>query len=270
MTIKVALLGFGRMGKRIAERIHGAQDMEIVAVYDSKGCGSIGCDIGLSCNIGETGVLVEDVDNIENKLKKSVPDIIVDFTHKDACVKNIPKICVNNINLVLGTTGFSSKELENIEKEITGNKVGAVISPNMSIAVNVYLNLVRKASQLLKGYDIEIVEAHHRFKKDAPSGTALRTAEIIASEIGKDLEEKGVYGRKGECPRTEGEIGIHAVRAGDIVGDHTVYFGTIGERLELTHRAHSRDAFVTGVLEAIRFINGKKGIYSMDDVLGLK
>ena len=142
----------------------------------------------------------------------------------------------------------------------------------MSIGVNVFWKLIREATGLLDGkdYDIEIIEMHHRFKKDAPSGTALRAADVISEELGKNLNDLAVYGRKGISERSKKEIGIHAVRAGDIVGEHTVLFGNLGERIEITHRAHSRLAFANGALEAVKFVHRKKGIYDMGDVLGLK
>jgi 4-hydroxy-tetrahydrodipicolinate reductase len=269
MVIKVALIGTGRMGKRIAARMCDEEDMEVVAAFAALGSEDVGRDIGLVSGVCEFGVKVTGVDKLSQILKEKKPDVAVDFTVAKACVKNTKTVAEKGVNMVIGTTGFSEKDMKEIRKTVEDSKIGAVISPNMSVAVNVYWSLVKKTAELLRDYDIEVVEAHHRFKRDAPSGTALKTAEIIAEATGRRLSEAGVYGRRGECPRREGDIGIHSIRAGDIVGDHTVYFGTIGEHLELTHRAHSRDAFVNGVIHAVRFIKDRKGVYSMGDVLGL-
>jgi 4-hydroxy-tetrahydrodipicolinate reductase len=151
--------------------------------------------------------------------------------------------------------------------------MACVISPNMSVGVNVLFKVLREVARTLgDDYDVEIVEAHHHFKKDAPSGTALRMAQVVAEALGRDLEQVGVYGRKGIVgERPKAEIGVHTVRAGDIVGEHTVLFGGMGERIEIGHRAHSRDNFARGALRAARFVaQAPKGLYDMADVLGLK
>ncbi|MFH1403626.1 MAG: 4-hydroxy-tetrahydrodipicolinate reductase [Candidatus Altiarchaeota archaeon] len=269
MVIKVALIGTGRMGRLIAARMMREDDLDVVAAFAEKGSGDVGLDVGLLAGVGELGVKVSSIEDLEGALAKSKPDVAVDFTIAKACCQNTGVLAGKGVNLIIGTTGFSDDERKKLEDVIRDNGVGAVISPNMSIAVNVYWNIVKKAAGMLKDYDVEVVEAHHRFKKDAPSGTAMKTAGLIAEATGRKISDCGVYGRKGLCPRKEGEIGIHSIRAGDIVGDHTVYFGSVGEHLELTHRAHSRDAFVNGVILAVRFIDGKKGVYGMDDVLGL-
>ncbi|MFC2162540.1 4-hydroxy-tetrahydrodipicolinate reductase [Candidatus Altiarchaeota archaeon] len=270
MTIKIALIGLGRMGKKIAARISDEHDMKVVAAFAAPGSPEIGGDIGIVSGVGDFGVEVNSVDKLDDILKEKAPDVVIDFTIAKACVINMETVANNGINMVVGTTGLSDEDRSKMAGLIEGNGVGAVISPNMSVAVNVYLNIIRKAAKMLADYDVEIVEAHHKFKKDAPSGTALKIAQVIAEATGRDLADAGVYGRKGVCPRNEGDIGIHSIRAGDIVGDHTVYFGTIGDHLEFTHRAHSRDAFVNGVMMAVRFIHDKKGLYGMDDVLDLK
>ena len=173
--------------------------------------------------------------------------------------------------MVIGTTGFSVEQEQQIYA--AAEMIPVCISPNMSIGVNLLFELVKiAAAKLDKNYDIEIIETHHRFKKDSPSGTAKRLAENIAQVRGIDLEKKGVYGRKGLVgARQTDEIGMHAVRAGDIIGDHTVLFSSLGERIELVHKAHTRNAFAHGALRAAKFLIGKKpGVYTMADVLGLK
>ena len=268
--IRVALIGMGRMGRQIAKRMSDEDDLRVVCAVAALGSSEIGKDVGLLAGVGNFNVIVEEADHIDDVLKKSKPDVAVDFTTADACVKNAGIIAKHGVDLVIGTTGFSEQQLKELKSIVKDGKVGAVVSPNFSIGVNVYWHILRQAAKMLPGYDVEIVEAHHRFKKDAPSGTALKTAEVIAEALNQNLKECGVYGRKGDCLRKQGEIGIHSIRAGDIVGEHTVYFGTIGEHLEFKHVAHSRDAFVNGVLKAIRFVKGRKGYYGMDDVLGFK
>ncbi len=266
--MKIAMLGMGRMGREIVRNAT-EEGMEVVAAIDKDDSPAVGEDAGTLAGIRALGVNVTGSGNLAEILEESKPDVVIDFSSPTACLENSAVVCAKRINMIIGTTGFSDGELRELKKNIESSGIGAVISPNMSVGVNVFWDLVRNATGLLKGYDIEITEAHHRFKKDAPSGTAKKTAEIIAEELGESLSDSVVYGRKGIKERQAGEIGIHAIRAGDIVGEHTVMFSTLGERLEIIHRAHSRRAFSSGVGMAVKFIHGKKGIYGMDDVLGL-
>src|SRR3989304_991522 len=178
---------------------------------------------------------------------------------------------VGGVASVVGTTGLTKEHLA--EARRLAAHIACVISPNMSVGVNVLFKVLREVARTLgDDYDVEIVEAHHHFKKDAPSGTALRMAQVVAEALGRDLEQVGIYGRKGIVgERPQAQIGVHTVRAGDIVGEHTVLFGGMGERIEITHRAHSRDNFARGALRAARFVvRAPKGLYDMADVLGLK
>ena len=228
--IRVAVSGAnGRMGRLIVERIKQEEGIETVAAFDLVGEG------------------VSHPDRMSEVLSERDVDVLVDFTIADAVRLNAITAAEAGVNLVIGTTGMSDEDLEAIRSEIK-DKVAAVISPNFSIGVNLLWRLIKDAADMLDGYDIAIIEAHHRTKLDAPSGTALRAAELL-QEMGKHAD-------------------LHAIRGGDIVGDHTVLFSGIGERLEITHRAHSRDAFVNGVIRAIRWVNRREqGIYSMDDVM---
>ena len=250
--IKIAVLGVGRMGREIIKQAV-AEKFQVVAALDSAKSGLLGKDAGILSGMEPLNVPVEDSKNLAEILGRTKPDAVVDFTNADACVRNSGVVCSKKINMVIGTTGFTEEQLTELRSNIVKTNTGAVISPNMSVGVNVFWNLVRDAAKSLKDYEIEIVESHHKFKKDKPSGTALKTAEIIAKEIGKKKDE----------------IPIHAIRAGDIVGEHMVILATIGERVEITHRAHSRMAFVNGVIKAVKFIYGKKGIYGMADVLSM-
>jgi 4-hydroxy-tetrahydrodipicolinate reductase len=189
--------------------------------------------------------------------------VLIDFTIAKAAVENACTAAQMGVDLVVGTTGLSAEQHSQMREAIEGN-VAAVISPNFSLGVNIFWKLVAEAALALKDYDIEVIEAHHNQKKDAPSGTALATVEAIAAALG---EKEIVYGRQGLMPRKK-EIGVHAVRAGDIVGDHTVLIAGPGERLEIKHQAHSRAAFASGAVRAAAWVAGRSpGIYSMADVL---
>ncbi len=187
----------------------------------------------------------------------------------EATIKNLEFAVKNGINMVIGTTGLSDDNLDTIKK--ASEEIAIVQSPNMSVGVNVLFKISELVAKILgDDYDVEIVEAHHRLKKDAPSGTAMRMGEVVAGAIGRDIEKDGVFCRHGIVgERTDKEIGMQTLRAGDIVGEHTVMFCTEGERIEITHRAHTRDMFAKGAIEAARWITGKnKGFYNMFDVLG--
>ncbi len=251
---KIALTGaLGRMGTLILQEASKVDGMRLVAGLDAIGAGK---EL-------PGGVIVKDASLIESVLKESQPDVLIDFTIAGAAVNNVCTAAKLGIDLVVGTTGFSAEQHSTMKKAIDGN-VAAVISPNFSLGVNVFWKLVAEAAAALKGYDIEVIEAHHNQKKDAPSGTALATVQAIEKAIG---EREIVHGRQGLMPRRK-EIGVHAVRGGDIVGDHTVLFAGTGERLEIKHQAHSRTAFASGAVRASEWVVGKKpGIYSMEDVL---
>ncbi len=263
--IKIAVTGAcGRMGGLIIENVLRSGDMELVAAIDVT---NIGKDIGEVMRVGKLNVLVDDANKIDRALERSKPDVLIDFTIAHAAVKNVVACAGKNIQTVIGTTGFTPEQRSLMENAILENKVAAVISPNFSIGVNVFWGLLAEAAKSLGDYDIEIIEAHHNQKKDAPSGTAMKAAEVISETLGgKDF----VYGRKGLAPRAK-EIGIHAVRGGDIVGDHTVLFAGDGERIEIKHQAHSRQAFARGAVGAARWVSSApSGIYEMKDVLGLR
>jgi 4-hydroxy-tetrahydrodipicolinate reductase len=263
--IEIAVTGAcGKMGGLIIENVLKSQDLELVAAID---VANIGKDIGEVMRIKSLGVAVTDAKDIDTVLKRSKPDVLIDFTIAQAAVNNITASARNKVNLVVGTTGFTPEQRAIIDKSIKDNDIAAVITPNFSIGVNVFWGLLAEAAKRLNDYDIEIIEAHHNQKKDAPSGTAMKAADILSQTLGgKEL----VYGRKGLAPRHK-EIGIHAVRGGDIVGDHTVLFAGDGERIEIKHQAHSRAAFAKGAIRAAEWVSKKQtGIYEMSDVLDIK
>ncbi len=262
---KVAVTGAcGRMGGLIIENILKSKELELVSAIDVT---NIGKDIGEVMRVGKLNVAVEDANAVENALEKSKPDVLIDFTVAQAAVKNVLAASRKKVNLVVGTTGFNEEQRMLMEKAIKENNVAAVISPNFSIGVNVFWNLLEEASKRLADYDIEIIEAHHNQKKDAPSGTAMKAAEVISKVLGG---KEFVFGRQGLSPRKK-EIGIHAVRGGDIAGDHTVLFAGDGERIEIKHQAHSRQAFARGAVKAALWVaKAKPGVYEMKDVLGIR
>ena len=251
--IKVVVCGAsGRMGQTIGRMVSDAPDLELVGGINLKP-GSF-----YSIDIVETK-------NAEALLKKVKPDVLIDFTVAGAAVENVKMAARNNVALVVGTTGFTPEQRGKMETAIKGH-VPAVISSNFSVGVNIFWQLIRDAGRLLKDYDIEVLEAHHRNKKDAPSGTAKTILQILDEEAGT---RQKMYGREGMTER-KNEIGVHVIRGGDIVGDHKVMFSKNFETIELSHRAYDRSVFATGALHATRWVVGKKpGVYGMNDVLGL-
>jgi 4-hydroxy-tetrahydrodipicolinate reductase len=253
--IKVAVTGaLGRMGSLVIEEIKKSGDMELVAGFDIRGAGKP--------LLGD--VHVSEAIDLEKVLTRIRPDVLIDFTSASAAVGTVTSAAETGVNLVVGTTGFSEGQLDQMKRAINGH-VAAVISPNFSIGVNVFWRLLAEAATTLKDYDIEVIEAHHNQKKDAPSGTALAAVDVLKNATGIT---QVVHGRKGMALRGK-EIGVHAVRGGDIVGDHTVLFAGPGERLEIKHQAHSRSAFASGAIRAARWVvKANPGVYSMSDVLG--
>ena len=267
MTHQIAIAGAsGRMGKMLIETVLAAPDCALAGALDLPGSPSIGQDATLFMGRA-SGVLVE-VD-VRKGLQGAAG--LIDFTRPEGTLAHL-KICRElGVGLVIGTTGFS--EAQKAEIADAAKDIAIVMAPNMSVGVNVTLKLLEVAAKYLHdGYDIEIVEAHHRHKVDAPSGTALKMGEVIAATLGRDLQKDGVFARVGDTgARKPQEIGFATVRGGDIVGDHTVLFAGIGERIEISHKASTREHFAQGSLQALRFLADKKsGLFDMFDVLGLR
>ncbi|WP_414468559.1 4-hydroxy-tetrahydrodipicolinate reductase [Methanobacterium sp. ACI-7] len=271
--IGVAVTGAsGRMGSMIIKTILEQDDMEVVAAIEAPETPFEGKDIGEVIGVGKLNVPVNGAEKLAEVLNENKPDVLVDFTIANAAVQTIKTSAECGVNVVVGTTGISDEQMEEIRQSIEEKNIMAVISPNMAVGVNVFFKVIRDLAKILDDYDIEIIEAHHKHKADAPSGTAVKAYEIIADELGRNKDESCVHGRQGIVgARTKEEIGMHAVRGGDIVGDHTVLFAGDGERIEFVHRAHSRQAFVSGVIKAVRFvIDAPKGkVSDMGDVLGI-
>ncbi len=266
--VKAVVTGAGgRMGGKIISLISATEGINVVGAVEVTGHPIIGCDIGQGLGLGETGVLA--CDKLADCIDQA--DVVIDFTSHESSLNYLKIARQKNRAIVIGSTGFTESEMREIKKLAKNTR--CLLSPNMSVGVNVMLKVLEYCAEILKDdYDIEIVEAHHHLKKDAPSGTALQMAKVICEKRGCNIEETLVYSRRGLIgERTKKEIGIQTIRAGDIAGDHTVIFGGAGERLEFIHRAHNRDNFARGAIRAAQWIvNQKNGLYDMQDVLGLR
>jgi 4-hydroxy-tetrahydrodipicolinate reductase len=257
----------GRMGGRIVHLIEAAPGIGLAGAVESPGHAAVGRDVGEV--VGLTRKEMPVAGSLAEVLAGG--DVLIEFTHPEPSLAHLREAVKADKAMVLGTTGFSPAQLAEIRA--LGTRIPLVFAPNMSVGVNLLFKVVADVARVLgDSYDVEIVEAHHRMKKDAPSGTAIKLGQVIAQALGRDLEEVGVYARKGLIgERRQQEIGLQTVRAGDIVGEHTVLFGGIGERLELIHRAHSRDNFARGAVRAALWVvKQPPGLYDMQDVLGLK
>ncbi len=268
MAMKVLINGgAGRMGQRILSLLLQDPELSLSGLLEHADHPSQGSDAGILAGRGELGAgVVAGFDELKDE-----PDVVIDFSIPAVTLELAEKVGSLGIPLVIGTTGLTDTEREQLRGSLKG--VACVQAPNMAVGVNVLFKLAADTARMLgEGFDVEIVEAHHHFKADAPSGTALRLAEGITQAKGVNLSEKACYGRQGRPgPRSSDEVGIMAVRAGDIVGEHTVIFGGVGERLELVHRAHTRDNFAKGALRAAKWVvKQQPGMYDMMDVLGLR
>ena len=257
MSVKVAVIGAaGRMGREVCRAALETDGVELAGGAVEPGAPELGADLGELCGFGGIGIAATE-DPPENA------EVLVEFTTPEATVAHL----AYGKPAVIGTTGLNEEQRKEVERAAA--RVPIVLAPNMSVGVNLLRELVRELSAKLSGYDVEVVEAHHRNKKDAPSGTALLLARAAAEGRGQRLEDVAVYGREGVAPREEGEIGIHALRGGAVVGEHRLIFYGLGEEVEVAHRALSRRTFADGALRAARFAaSAQPGLYSMRDVLG--
>ncbi|MGC4122031.1 MAG: 4-hydroxy-tetrahydrodipicolinate reductase [Myxococcales bacterium] len=257
----------GRMGSSIVRFVRDAEDMKLVGATERPGSAAIGLDVGLACRLGALEIPV--VDNLVEAIGAGA-DVVIDFSAPEAAPGHA-KICAEKkIAMVVGTTGVTAKAKE--EMKAAAKHIPMLMAPNMSVGVNLMLKLAAEAARVLgDAYDVEISELHHRLKKDAPSGTALRLAEVIADALKRDPATDIKLARQGNIgERGKKEIGIQCQRGGDVVGEHTVFYIGEGERLEITHRASSREQFAQGAVRAARFVVGKQpGLYDMFAVLGL-
>ncbi len=266
--IKVAVTGAaGRMGGRIITLVSEAEGLEVAGAVEMAGHARLGDDAGYVAGCGDLGVVI--TDSLEQALVNA--DVLIDFTWPEVTLANAEVCARLGKAMVVGTTGLNQEQRDVITR--VAKSTAVVFAPNMSVGVNVCFKLLKDMARTLgDGFDVEIVELHHNKKKDSPSGTAVRMGEIVADALDRDYNQAANYHREGMCgERTSEEIGMQTVRGGDIVGEHTVYFIGMGERIELTHRAMSRDMFARGAVRAAGWLGGKHaGLYDMQDVLGLK
>ena len=267
MTHKIAIAGAsGRMGQMLIEAVRAADDCTLSGALDMVGSPTIGADAN-AFSSQPSGVLI--TADLRQGLQSS--QVLIDFTRPEGTMEHL-KVCRElGVAAVIGTTGFT--EAQKAQIAVIAQDIAIMMAPNMSVGVNVTLKLLEMAAKALStGYDIEIIEAHHRHKVDAPSGTALKMGEVIADALGRDLKDCAVYAREGVTgERDPSSIGFATIRGGDIVGDHTVLFAGIGERIEISHKSSSRATYAQGSLRAVRFLAGQKsGLFDMFDVLGLK
>ena len=265
--IRVAVVGAGgRMGRSLIQAVSQTGGLQLSAATERSDSSLVGTDAGELAAIGRLGVLVK------GGLEQVVDDfdVVIDFTAPAATIGHLQLCRAHGKRMVIGTTGLNEDQKAVIRH--SGDDIGIVFAPNMSVGVNLCFRLLEIAAQVMEGADIEIVEAHHRHKVDAPSGTALRMGEVVAGVLGRDLERVAIYGREGHTGERRPEtIGFETIRAGDVVGEHTVWFAAEGERVEITHKASSRMTFANGAARAARWLMERpNGLYDMQDVLGLR
>lgn len=264
--IRVAISGAGgRMGKELIRAVAEAGDFQLVSALEKKDHPDLGQDAGISAGVAELGIKISS----EAEAGIKVAELLIEFSYPEPALEHLRIAGAQGVKAVIGATGFSEAQKQEIKKH--SEKISILLSPNMSLGVNLLFSLARESAKVLgPGYDLEVVEAHHRMKKDAPSGTALRLAEALAEGRGWDLKAVACYHREGMIgARPEQEIGIQSIRAGDIIGEHTVILAGAGERIELIHRVSSRQTFAQGALRAGSWLMKKPaGLYSMQDCLG--
>ncbi|HRP95215.1 MAG TPA: 4-hydroxy-tetrahydrodipicolinate reductase [Rhodocyclaceae bacterium] len=266
-SIRIAIAGAsGRMGRMLIEATQNDADAQLVAAFDRPDAPLIGRDagelIGTPCGVAIGG---------DARAAIGAADCVIDFTRPEGSLAHLAIARELGKAMVIGTTGFSAAEKATIAD--AARSIPVVFAPNMAVGVNAVFRLLEVAARILdQGYDVEIIEAHHRHKVDAPSGTALRMGEVVARELGRDLDACAIYGREGVTGERKAEtIGFSTIRGGDVVGDHTVLFAGIGERIEVTHKSGSRMPYALGALRAARFLAGRpNGLFDMQDVLGLR
>ncbi|MGQ0286108.1 4-hydroxy-tetrahydrodipicolinate reductase [Pasteurellaceae bacterium 22721_9_1] len=267
MTLRIGIVGAGgRMGRQLIQAVHNAQGVELGAAFERAGSSLIGSDAGELAGIGHLGI------QVQGELAQAVDqfDVLIDFTRPEGTLNHITTCVTHQKKMIIGTTGFDEAGKQAIQT--AAEKIGIVFASNYSVGVNLVFKLLEKAAKVMGDYcDIEVIEAHHRHKVDAPSGTALSMGEHIAKVLGRDLSKDGVFARQGITgERKLNEIGFSTIRASDVVGEHSVWFADIGERVEISHKASSRMTFANGAVRAAKWIADQpNGLYDMTDVLDL-
>lgn len=267
--IKVGLIGLGRTGSIVAKGLLADPKIDLVSALARPGSSKIGKDLGDILDTRPTGLLVKGSNKLDGEIWETIPDVLVDFTNPEACLKNLRVAALHGVPFIIGTTGFSAEQLNAVQAISQQFKSTVVYAPNLSLGINVLLNLVLKAAEILGDWDIEIIETHHRHKKDAPSGTALKIAEQLGNC--RDIPEEMIaLGHDRHSARQDGAIGVHAIRGGGVTGIHQVIFLSENERIEIKHESHSRANFVDCLRRVINWVmSAKAGYYTVEETLGL-
>jgi 4-hydroxy-tetrahydrodipicolinate reductase len=268
MMINVCLLGLGRTGAVVAEQLLKTTDFNLAAVFAKPHSSKSGFPLTSFVNY-PNDLVVQSVDDLPSVLATTEINVAIDFTVPEASLKNVKVLAENGVNVVIGTTGFNKMQIYELKSLVQRSKIGLIYAPNISLGINLLLSVVKTIARMIPHYDVEITECHHRNKKDAPSGTALKIADAINQAKG-NRTGKYSYGRKGQELRDSREIGIHAIRAGGIVGVHQVLFAGESDEIEITHRSYSRLVFAEGALHATNFITSHKGFYNMEEVMAVR
>jgi 4-hydroxy-tetrahydrodipicolinate reductase len=263
--IRTCLLGLGRTGAVVAEQLLTMPSFHLAAAFAKPGSPKYGQPLSKYVK-SPNELVVQSSDSLTAYLEKDRPKVAIDFTTPEGSLKNTRILAEHGVNIVVGTTGFNNMQIYELQNLVQKYRIGLVYAPNISLGINLLLSVVKTVARLIPNYDVEIIESHHRNKKDSPSGTALKIANEI-NNIKGVISGKYTYGRKGNEVREAKEIGIHAVRAGGIVGIHQVLFAGDSDEIEITHRSYSRVVFAEGALHAAEFIANRKGFYCMEDVL---
>jgi 4-hydroxy-tetrahydrodipicolinate reductase len=264
--LRIAIPGAsGRMGRMLIEAIAASPDCSLAGATDMAGSPALGQDAGAPIGL-RTGIAITS----DTTAGFAPAQVIIDFTRPEGTLAHLAACRTHGVKAVIGTTGFTAAQKAEIEAH--AEHIAIVLAPNMNVGVHVVMKLLDQAARLMsQGYDIEVIEAHHKHKVDAPSGTALQMGDVLAKALGRELKDCAVYAREGHTgPRHPSTIGFSAIRGGDIIGDHTVLFAGVGERIEISHKSSSRAGYAEGALRAARFLAGQRcGLFSMTDVLGL-
>ncbi|HOV79261.1 MAG TPA: 4-hydroxy-tetrahydrodipicolinate reductase [Bacillota bacterium] len=270
-AVRVALFGIGRMGRVVARNLLKDHSVKLVLVVSSSGGEKAGKDLGDILELPRTGLTVHGSDQLVQSLHSTRPEIVIDFTTPEAGLVNLKAAAKFGAHLIVGTTGFTKFQTEALRSIASMYNVSLVMAPNLSIGINLLINLAKKTAKVLNGFDIEIIEEHHRYKKDAPSGTAIRLARLVAESAGINPEKGLLFGRQGNKSSKGKEIAVHAIRGGGTVGIHKIVFVSDNERLEIKHESINRNAFTDCLQKVIRFVHLQPpGIYSVEEILGLE
>ncbi|HUW65746.1 MAG TPA: 4-hydroxy-tetrahydrodipicolinate reductase [Spirochaetia bacterium] len=271
MAVKVALIGPGRMGQVVARNLLNDPFIKLVLIICSPGSDKVGKDLGDILELSTNGLIIRGSDELATSLIDTRPEIVIDFTTPEASLVNLKIAVKYGAHLIVGTTGFSKFQVDALRSMANLYNVSLVIAPNLSIGINMLIHAAKEVATVLDGFDVEIIEKHHRYKKDAPSGTAIRLAQTVATQLGVNPEKDLIFGRHGKKGRNDREIAIHAIRGGGTIGMHKIVFISDNERLEIKHESLNRNAFTDCLIRLIKYVHlHPPGLYSVENILGLE